>query len=291
MKKRDELKVTVAIPCYNGEEYINQVIESILNQTRSSDEILVIDDGSTDKSANLVERYAKRHERVKLISHYENKGIAFARNTALQHAENDVIVYIDVDVQADPQFIASILNEYTDEKVAGVGGQGIESNIRNVYDRWRKLHASQGSGSQIKRNTGMLWGLCSSYRRKVLAEIGGFDTFYRTNAEDVDIGIRIRGAGYRLVYSPDAIVYHQRSDGFRSLHNMIYRWYYWGYIAHKRNGKQPFLSFGYIVFRNLMVNGIKDLIARKSIKLTVIDLTMFLVELWVIIRGALSKVE
>lgn len=279
-------KVTVIIPCYNGEKFVAKCIESILNQTKAPNEILVIDDGSTDNSASIIEKY-----NVRLIKHETNKGLAEARNTGMKNASSDILIFVDADTIADPKLIESLLEGYTNENVAGVGGQGIESSIQNMYDLWRKLHASQSSGDKVIKNTQLLWGLCSSFKRNVLIKLGGFDPFYETNGEDMDISIRIRKKGYRLAYMPNARVYHQRTDNFKTLCNMIYRWYYWGYIVKKRNGEEPFKKWLFITFRNLRTNTLSDLIHQKNFKLVLINLVMFLIELKATIFGARARIS
>lgn len=277
------------IPCYNGEKFIAKCIESLLNQTRVPNEILVIDDGSTDNSASIIEKY-----NVKLIKHETNKGLAEARNTGIKNASGDILIFVDVDAYADPKLIESLLEGYSNEKVAGVGGQGIESNIQNVYDLWRKLHASQSSGDKIIKNGGTLWGLSSSFKRNVLIEVGGFDPFYKTNAEDVDIGIRIKNKGYHLVYMPAAKVYHQRTDNFKTLRNLVYRCWYWGETTQRRNGEKAFNVFRAHVracVSNLLINTQSDLFRQENFKLAFINLVMFLTELKATIIVALSKMQ
>lgn len=261
-------KVSAVIPCYNGERFLGPAIEALLNQTRPADEVIVVDDGSTDGSAGVAQRYPQ----VRLIQHKGNKGLSQARNTALETAAGDTIVYTDVDAYADSGLIQAMVAEYTSDDIGGVGGQGIESNIRNIYDLWRKSHASQTSGDHPNRNAGFLWGLCSSFRKQALEKVGGFDTFYRTNAEDVDITLRLRKAGYRLVYTPDARVYHQRSDSYKSLMAMVYRWNYWGHVAHLKNSRQMSRLCYWNVLRTFLFRGtISDVLRRKNLKLVLLN--------------------
>src|SRR3990172_6390585 len=143
----DKFSVTVAIPCFNGEIFLLDNIASILRQSRTPDEILVIDDGSTDCSAEI----ARNFKQVKLIRHNSNLGLAESRNTALKNSSGDIIVYVDADTTSHPNLIETLLNGYSEKKVAGAGGREIEinglpanGNISNIYNQWRNLHASQG---------------------------------------------------------------------------------------------------------------------------------------------------
>jgi len=85
----------------------------------------------------------------------------------------------------------------------------------------------------------MLPGLCCSYRKAVLVKVGGFDEEYRTNGEDVDIGIRLTKAGFRLIYLPDVGVFHRRTDTIKSLISLVYRHSYWQSRALRGNGIDP----------------------------------------------------
>lgn len=227
------MSISVAVPCYNGAAYVGAVIESLLDQTHPAGEILVIDDGSTDDSVAIVRRYP-----VRLIQHAGNKGLAHARNTALAEATGDILIFVDVDALASPQLIATLLSGYDRPEVAGVGGQGIEANIQTLADRWRQAHAVQGHGARA-RDVEHLFGLCMSYRVAALRQVGGFDPAFRTNAEDVDVGLRLNAAGYCLRYLPQAQVYHQRQDSEESLLRAMSAWYAAGYRAKRLNRARP----------------------------------------------------
>lgn len=82
-------------------------------------------------------------------------------------------------------------------------------------------------------------GLCSSYRREALAKVGGFDETYRTNGEDVDMGIRLSKLGYRLVYLPEVGVHHMRKDSVGSMLRMAFRHSFWQSRALRKSGINP----------------------------------------------------
>jgi glycosyltransferase involved in cell wall biosynthesis len=255
------MKVSVAIPCYNQAAFIGGAIQSVLDQSRPADEVLVVDDGSTDDSAAIIEQYP-----VILVSHAENRGLSAARNTALERATGDVLVFIDGDGVADTDLVRVLLTGYEDNpRVAGVGGQGVEVRIHTVADRWRRAHASQGHGDTAI-DVEFLYGLCMSFRTELLRSIGGFDVTLRTNAEDMDIGLRLTRAGYRLRYLPEARVYHQRTDDLRSLYTTMASWYKWAYVSRSRNDAQPWrLLFG--TLRRLITDPLSDLIVARDYEL------------------------
>jgi GT2 family glycosyltransferase len=252
--------MTVAIPCYNGAAYLGQTIESILEQTHPAQQIVVVDDGSTDNSADIVSRYP-----VQLVQHSQNKGLAAARNTAVAAATGDILVFVDVDAIAAADLLAVLLSGYDTPEIGGVGGQGIEANVHSLADRWRRAHATQGHGPAPKL-VDHLYGLCMSYRLSVLKQVGGFNPDFRTNAEDVDFGLRVNQAGYRLRYLPQARVYHQRTDDEISLKRAMVAWYAAGYRAKRLNQAQSWRLFAGTL-RRLVTDPLSDILFERDIRL------------------------
>jgi GT2 family glycosyltransferase len=225
--------ITVA-PCFNAEKYIADLLEALMQQTVKPDEIVLVDDGSTDSTVNIAKAYC-----VNLIEHGMNKGLACARNTALKIARGDIIVYLDADTIPEKRNLERIKRGYTGKDIAGVGGQEFFTSPEKQIDLWRNLFWRQTHGDKRNQSTWMLMGLVSSYRKMILRKIGGFNENYKTHGEDVDIGLRLRKAGYRLVYLPEIGVYHRRSDSMRSLVSLVYQHSFWQSRAIRTNGINP----------------------------------------------------
>jgi len=255
-----DLAISVAIPCYNGAAFVGSAIESILAQRRSAGQIIVVDDGSTDDSVDVIGGYS-----VTLVQHATNQGLAHARNSAIEAASGDILVFVDVDALADPTLLAVLAAGYSDDSIGGVGGQGIESNIRSLADRWRRAHATQGHGSR-KKLVEFLPGLCMSYRLKLLRELGGFNTRFWTNGEDMDMGARVRKAGYDILYLPAAKVYHQRTDDVHSLKRTMANWYKASYQVKRINGDPVWKQYAGIM-RRLVTAPLHDLFIEHDIQL------------------------
>jgi len=254
------LKISVAIPCYNGAAYVGQAIESMLAQTCPADEVLIVDDGSTDESIEIIRRYP-----VRLIQHEANLGLASARNTALNNSNEAILVFMDVDAMADASLLEVLLSGFDSPMVAGVGGRGIETNISTLADRWRREHATQAFGKN-SIDVEHLFGLCMAYRSDVLRKIGGFNSEFLTNAEDVEVGLRLNDAGYRLRYLPDAIVYHRRTDDEMSLRKTMVSWHVAGYHARQLNKAHPWkIIVG--ILRRAFTDPLLDLITKRNIRM------------------------
>ncbi len=234
----DHPTVSIVIPCYNGAPYLEGTLESALSQTIPPDEILFIDDGSTDGSGEIARRFP-----IRCHSNGKNLGLAATRNLALQLAHGEVILFLDVDARADGQLVELLRAELAESDIVAVGGQGIEVNIQNEYDEFRKRFFSQSLGSRRLDPAPVLFGLCSAYRRDALSRIGGFDPEFRTNGEDFDLSFRLKAAGSRLVYNPELKVYHHRHDDRESLLALVHRWFYWGGRAYQKNGRAYVIPF------------------------------------------------
>lgn len=107
--------VTVIVPVYNAEKYLEECIESILNQTYPKIEVVLIDDGSTDSSKNICDSYAKNDNRV-IVVHKQNEGVSIARNTGLEIAKGELIAFCDADDYYHPNQIEKMVAELEDKE-------------------------------------------------------------------------------------------------------------------------------------------------------------------------------
>ena len=220
--------VTAYIPAYNAAEYLPHSIEGLLQQSAAPDEILVIDDGSTDATAEIASRYPG----VTLVRHERNKGLACARNTALRVARYDLIASLDADCVAAPAWLATLLPRLNDPKVVGVGGFLKEGVQRTLADRWRRARMAQEWGPALIRNPKFLYGSNNVFRKAPIIEAGGYNESLRTCGEDPDLAKRLRARGWELVYEPAAIATHLRHDNTRSILDMYWRWWKFGNQAY-----------------------------------------------------------
>lgn len=210
--------VTIYIPCYNAKKYISRCLEGVLSQTYPVKEVLVIDDGSTDGSQEIISRYP-----VKVIRHEVNKGLAAARNTAIRNTTTQYVASVDSDVVPEPDWLEKLMPNF-DDKVAGVGGKLLELYSIFLPDQWRANHAAQHWGDAKKGNPDFIHGANNVYRRDALVRAGLYNEKYRTNGEDCDMSFNLRNMAYTLMYEPLAIAHHLRQDTLPSVLNT-----YWHY--------------------------------------------------------------
>nr|HPG31076.1 glycosyltransferase family A protein [bacterium] len=131
-------KISVVICVFNGGKYIADCVDSVLKNIESNDELIIVNDGSTDNTESELAKFSNRLN-IKIISYKKNKGLAAARNAGWQSASNDIIFYIDSDVEM-PESALNVLDEYADKYpgCSGFTGRGIETKIISKFDLWRK---------------------------------------------------------------------------------------------------------------------------------------------------------
>ncbi len=255
-------KVSVYIPAYNSAEFLSRAIDGLLAQTLSANEILVIDDGSRDATAEIAARYPD----VTLVRHPQNSGLGAARNTAFRTARNELVASIDADCVPDPGWLAGLARHFNDPKVAGVGGRLIEGNQRTVADRWRRAHMAQEWGDRPLRNPRFLFGCNNMFRRSAVLEAGGYDESMRTNGEDIYMSGRLRDTGWDLMYDPKERVTHLRHDTMGSVLDNYWRWWRIGVGAYV-NGVSLRSVLGhalFVHFRHTFLDLVRsDLSARR----------------------------
>ncbi|MEC7396679.1 MAG: glycosyltransferase family 2 protein [Pseudomonadota bacterium] len=216
-------KVSLYIPCYNGEEYIASCIEGVLSQFRKPDEIFVIDDGSTDRTAEIAENYPQ----VTVIRHEENKGLAAARNSAIAASTGDYVASLDADCVADKLWLYTLLQvmKTMPETVGGIGGKLIEAFQNTPADAFRAHFMCQHKGDEPVLNPGFVAGANTMFRRNALFAVGGYHEAFKTNGEDVQVCRKMQQMVFTVVYEPRATVQHQRQDSIASVVRM--NWAHW----------------------------------------------------------------
>ena len=108
-------KISIIIPVYNTEKYIKECIESIIKQTYKNIEIIIVNDGSTDNSVNIIKDYQKKYKRIKVINQ-KNKGPSAARNNGIKHSEGDYILFVDSDDWIEENMVEKMINSINNKE-------------------------------------------------------------------------------------------------------------------------------------------------------------------------------
>lgn len=200
--------VSVIVPVYNGAGTISACLESLLNQDYPTEacEIIVVENGSTDRTTQVVEKYPVH------LFHSPLRGPAPARNLGLTQSEADIVAFTDADCIAHPGWLSELVRPYAEAEVGGVGGAILTyaHEGRNVVELFSDDHSPlvnfiSGEHEFLPH----LYTANASYRRRLLNAIGGFNANLVTG-EDVDASWRLQlQTKAKLRYAPQAIVYHQ----------------------------------------------------------------------------------
>lgn len=225
--------VSVIIPAFNAEKTITSCLASLINQDyKGETEIIVIDDGSTDSTPDIVSKY----EGVKLIRQ-KNAGPASARNAGASAAKGDIILFTDSDCVPAPDWITEMLTPFHENRdVAGVKGI-YKTHQRELTARFVQLEYEDKYDYMLKeRYIDFIDTYSAGFKKSVFLEMKGYDTdFPVACAEDVELSYRLSNKGYKMVFNPKAIVYHTHPDKLAAYLKKKYKFAYWRMLALKKN--------------------------------------------------------
>jgi cellulose synthase/poly-beta-1,6-N-acetylglucosamine synthase-like glycosyltransferase len=218
--------VSVLIPAFNEEKVIAGTIEGILDSDHAELEVIVIDDGSHDRTAAVVEAHFRQDSRVRVLS-LPNGGKANALNAGLKNARGEVVVALDADTHFNPDTISRLVRWFVDPRVGAVAGNAKVGNRVNIITRWQALEyiVAQNLERRALSALGVLTvvpGAVGAWRRSVLRELGGFPT--DTLAEDQDLTIAIQTRGYRVRFDSEAIAWTEAPATVKGLARQRFRW-------------------------------------------------------------------
>jgi GT2 family glycosyltransferase len=233
------MRYVAAIPLRDGAATIAYVVRAALAQSPTPTRVLVCDDGSRDDGPR---RAADAGATV--LAHARPRGLALARNTLLAAATEEVMIYFDADAVPRPGCAAALLAGLRESRAVAAGGRGVEAADASFADRWRAAHTPQSHGDRPLDDDWMAMGLCCAFRVAALREIGGFDRRFESCGEDVDISLRLRAAGGRIAYRPDAVVDHARSDSTLGVLRQAWRHSRESAAAFRRQGRSPLFLAG-----------------------------------------------
>jgi cellulose synthase/poly-beta-1,6-N-acetylglucosamine synthase-like glycosyltransferase/peptidoglycan/xylan/chitin deacetylase (PgdA/CDA1 family) len=220
--------VSVIVPAYNEERVIEGTIRSLLNSNYKNYEIIVVDDGSADRTSEVVRENFAVHPLVSLFT-VANAGKASALNFGLRHAKGDVIVALDADTQFHADTIGALARRFIDRRIGAVAGNAKVGNRINIVTRWQALEyiTSQNMDRRAFASLNCITvvpGAVGAWRRELIERCGGFSP--ETLAEDQDLTLAIRKLGYKIGYEEKAIGWTEAPDKLALLARQRFRWAY-----------------------------------------------------------------
>ncbi len=216
------MKVSVIVPCHNEARHIQNCLKALQNQSVPC-EVIVVDDASSDQTPSMVKQFKK----VKFFRQ-SKKGPAAARNLGAQKAKGAILVFTDADCVPEKNFVEEMLRLFEDEEVVGVQG-AYKTLQKNWMARFCQIEIEERYEKMKKSaNIDFVSTYAAAYRKKEFFQEKGFDERYPTaSGEDTDLSYALSEKGKKLVFAPDAIVYHIHPESLiQYLKTKFYRGYW-----------------------------------------------------------------
>jgi len=227
-----EKQISIIIPTFNSAKVLKTCLESLTNQTVSGEayEVIVVDDGSTDETKEVVARYP-----VKYI-YQENRGPAVARNNGVNHAQGEIVLFTDADCDPQSNWVEEMVKPMSDKQVVGAKGvykthqkeiiaRLVQIEYEHKYERMKKF-----------KYIDFIDTYSAGYRKDIFAKYGGFDERYpKASVEDQEFSFRLFRDGYKMVFNPAAVVYHRHSARLMDYLKKKYKIAFWKAFLLKRH--------------------------------------------------------
>jgi cellulose synthase/poly-beta-1,6-N-acetylglucosamine synthase-like glycosyltransferase len=218
----DQPLVSIIVPVRDGESTIADCLDSILATDYPADrrEILVVDNGSSDGTAALIQARPVRYLRE------EKRGVSNARNRGIAESRGEILAFVDADCLVEPQWLTELVRPFEDHEVGSVAGDlqhappttAAERQAARMLGNWQRFAFTSNPAYPITAN--------AAYRRDVLDRIGAFDP-HMTRAQDVELGLRFQErSGLRLAYAERATAHHRHRSTQRGFFRQQLGWAY-----------------------------------------------------------------
>lgn len=218
--------VSIIVPAYNEEVTVINTINSLLKLEYPRFDIIFVDDGSSDRTYEVVNQAFGNNAAVKIFTK-PNGGKASALNYAINHTESDYVVCIDADTQLKSDAIYHLMACFTDEEIGAVAGTVKVGNETNMITLWQSIEYITAQNMDRRafdliNSITVVPGAIGAFRKEAISEAGGFTS--DTLAEDCDLTMRILKLGYVIRNCGDAIAYTEAPETVKMLLKQRFRW-------------------------------------------------------------------
>ena len=280
--------VSIITAAFNEEKVIAQTIRSLLTSSYPNFEIIIVDDGSADRTSDVVRQQFGGDERLRLFTK-ANAGKAEALNFALRYARGEIVIALDADTIFSPLTVGKLARRFADKRVGAIAGNAKVGNRINLITRWQALEYITAQNLDRRAFASLncitvVPGAVGAWRRELLDELGGFAS--ETLAEDQDLTLKVRKLGYKIGYEEDAVAWTEAPDTLRGLAKQRFRWAY-GTLQCMWKHRDAFLNprygaLGFIAMPNVWI---------FQILFPLISPVMDLMFAWTFVSAALERWE
>jgi GT2 family glycosyltransferase len=274
--------VSIIIPTFNGARRLDKCLDALLQQVPRRDaEILVVNDGSSDNTADVIPRYSG----VRLVSQ-ANAGPAAARNRGAAEACGAIILFTDDDCVPLPDWLDAMLAPFADPEIVGTKGT-YRTRQKSLAARFVQIEYEDRYRRMARfAYIDFVDTYSAAFRREKFLEIGGYDTSFPVAcAEDIELSYRMSTRGWKMKFAPNATVYHTHPDTVALYLKKKYKFAFWRVLAVRKNpGKgvrdthtPQIMKFQLLFAPALALAAILDLTMRTRVPASAIVLVAFLV--------------
>ncbi|MGQ9625204.1 MAG: glycosyltransferase [Candidatus Bathycorpusculaceae bacterium] len=223
---------SIIVPVKNEENVVGRLLNALsrLNYPKDKVEILIVEDGSTDKSLEICMKYAKEHDtNVKIIRKPVSNGKPSALNYGVKHAMGEIVGFFDADNVPDVNVLMNVCRYFEDSSVAAVQGRTLAINSEeNMLTKFISYEEAVWCETYLRGKDVLdlfvhLKGSCQFIRRNVLERFEGFDE--KALSEDMEFSARLTEKGYKIRYAPDVRSWQETPSNLRQLFRQRTRWF------------------------------------------------------------------
>jgi glycosyltransferase involved in cell wall biosynthesis len=273
--------VSVVVPTFNGADRIGHCLDALQQQTNWQDaEILVVNDGSADNTASVVEKYSG----VRLITQ-ANAGPAAARNRGALEAHGAIILFTDDDCVPMPDWLGAMLEPFSDPEV--VAAKGVyRTRQTSLVARFVQIEYEDKYRLMARHDyIDFIDTYSAAFRRDRFLEMTGYDTsFLVACAEDVELSYRMSARGWKMKFATAAIVYHTHPDTLAAYLKKKYKFAFWRMLAVRKNPSKAvkdshtpqLMKLQLLLMPAMLLALFFDVVVRPSVPASALVLVAFL---------------
>ena len=211
----DQPFFSIIIPAYNADEHLGKCLDALLESSYKSYEIIVVDDASTDNTAQIA-----RNKGATVLEHSQQSGPAAARNDAALRAKGDILLFVDADVIVTDETVTHVAQRFMNhpEIDALFGSYDIDSPENNFFSQNKNLF-HHFIHQQSREEAVTFWAGCGAIRKEVFQKVAGFDQerYRRPSIEDIELGYRLKNMGHKILLDKTLQVKHLKKWKLRTL--------------------------------------------------------------------------